>query len=185
MKRNVIPAVLCYLRKNGRTLMLLRNKKENDIHEGKYNGLGGKFEAGESPQDCARREVFEESGLRIKNPALRGVLTFPSFDGKNDWLVFVFTAGIFSGRQKECPEGKLVWVRNEDVLKLNLWEGDYIFLRHIDRPCFFSGRFVYRHKKLISWDMDIYPFEKKSGLIYTKIESLSSKKARSVSRYGC
>ena len=131
MKKNIIPAVLCYVRKKGSTLMLLRNKKENDIHNGKYNGLGGKLEPGESPQDCVKREVLEESGLKIKDPLLRGILSFPFFDGENDWLVFVFTADKFSGVQKKCSEGHLVWVKNSELLNLNLWQGDYIFLKYI------------------------------------------------------
>ena len=70
-------ATLCYVRRDGKTLMLLRNKKINDMHAGKWNGLGGKFEAGETPEDCAIREIYEESGLRVVAPQLCGVLTFP------------------------------------------------------------------------------------------------------------
>ena len=58
-----------------------RNKKVNDIHEGKWNGLGGKFEAGETPEECVIREVHEESGLSIRNPKLCGLLLFPKFKG--------------------------------------------------------------------------------------------------------
>src|SRR3954447_18904102 len=76
-------ATLCYVRdgvgKKGRTLMLHRIKKANDMHAGKWNGLGGKVEGGESPEECALREVWEESGLRMINPVLRGVITFPQF----------------------------------------------------------------------------------------------------------
>ena len=70
-------ATLCYIKQSGKTLMLYRNKKPNDIHEGKWNGLGGKFNPGETPEQCAIREIFEESGLQVKNPKLHGVLTFP------------------------------------------------------------------------------------------------------------
>ena len=77
----MINATLCYVKNGNKTLMLHRIKKENDIHEGKWNGLGGKMEAGETPEECVIREVREESGLQIQNPALRGVLTFPNFDG--------------------------------------------------------------------------------------------------------
>jgi len=85
-------ATLCYIKDNStnKTLMLYRNKKENDYHEGKWNGLGGKFELGETPEECAIRELKEESGLTVENPKLKGLLTFPNFDGVDDWYVFVF-----------------------------------------------------------------------------------------------
>src|SRR6056297_2091953 len=112
-----ILATLCYLQKDGQTLMLFRNKKENDIHEGKYNGLGGKFEIGESPEECARREIEEESGLVAEELHLKGVITFPKFDGTNDWYVFVYTVFQFSGRLIESPEGSLEWIDNDRLSK--------------------------------------------------------------------
>ncbi len=98
-------ATLCYLRQNGKTLMVHRIKKPNDIHEGKWNGLGGKFEPGETPEECARREIFEESGLRVKQLALKGLLTFPLFARDEDWYAFVFVATDFEGSLIESPEG--------------------------------------------------------------------------------
>ena len=83
-------ATLCYLRKDGTTLMVHRIKKANDIHQGKWNGLGGKLEPGETPEECAMREIFEESGLRAKNLKLKGFLTFPLFARDEDWYAFVF-----------------------------------------------------------------------------------------------
>ena len=90
----MILATLCYVidKKNEQILMLHRVKKKNDFHEGKWNGLGGKFDEGESPEDCVIREIREESGLKIKKPRLHGFITFPNFDGKNDWHVFIYTA---------------------------------------------------------------------------------------------
>ena len=111
-----------------RTLMLHRTKKKNDVHEGKWNGLGGKFETGETPEECAIREVKEESGLLMKNPRMHGFITFPMFDGKKDWYVFLFTASKFEGELIDSHEGKLEWIPNEELLKLNLWEGDRIFI---------------------------------------------------------
>ena len=93
-------ATLCYVEKDGQYLMLHRNKKANDMHKGLWVGLGGKFEAGESPEECVIREVFEESGLRIQNPTLRGFLTFPGFFGEEDWYVFMFVAKNFTGEVK-------------------------------------------------------------------------------------
>ncbi|MDE2490021.1 MAG: 8-oxo-dGTP diphosphatase [Elusimicrobia bacterium] len=147
-RAKTVAATLCYVRRRGRTLMLHRNKKENDVHRGKWNGLGGKLEAGESPEDCVVREVREESGLRIRAPRLRGVLTFPAFKDGEDWLVFVYTATRFSGRLGECAEGTLAWVRDEEIPGLPLWEGDRVFLPWLDERRFFSAKFVYRRGRL-------------------------------------
>lgn len=142
-------ATLCYIRRNHQTLMLHRNKKPNDMHEGKWNGLGGKFETGESPEDCIIREVFEESGLIIKNPKLHGFITFPSFDQKDDWYVFIYTCNHFEGELIDSAEGHLEWIDNHKIPDLPLWEGDRIFLKWIDEhEDFFSAKFNYNDSKL-------------------------------------
>ena len=119
-----------------------RNKKVNDIHEGKWNGLGGKFESGESPEECVVREVLEESGLLIQTPKYCGLLMFPKFKG-NDWYVFVFTAVSFTGELIDSPEGRLEWIPDEKLLDLNLWESDHIFFPWIDSGKIFSAKFEY------------------------------------------
>ncbi len=147
---------LCYLRRGGKTLMLHRVKKKNDVHEGKWNGLGGKMEPGETPEECVIREVREESGLVLRNPALRGVLTFPGFADEEDWYVFLFTGTDFEGELIESPEGHLQWVPNEEVPSLPLWEGDKIFLPWLEQPKFFSGKFVYKKGVLESHGVVFY-----------------------------
>jgi len=136
-------ATLCYIRKNGKTLMIHRIKRENDMHQGKWNGLGGKFEPGETPEECARREIFEESGLRAKNPTLRGFLTFPGFANDEDWYAFVFVVNEFVGELVDSNEGVLRWIDDNKLLDLNLWEGDRFFLPWLEQPGFFSAKFVY------------------------------------------
>ncbi len=155
-KRNKILATLCYLRDEEKTLMLFRNRKKNDIHKQKWNGLGGKLEAGETPEECAIREVLEESGLEVSDPYLRGFLTFPLFDGINDWYVFLFTFKHWSGSMIDSPEGELSWIPNDLLLELNLWEGDRIFLQWLDDPGFFSAKFTYEHGKLVEWSVENY-----------------------------
>jgi 8-oxo-dGTP diphosphatase len=145
-----VAATLCYVRSRGKVLMLHRNKKEGDVHRGKWNGLGGKLEPGESPEECVIREVREESGLRISKPRLRGVLTFPEFKPGEDWLVFLYTADSYEGTLGPCPEGDLEWIDAAKVLDLNLWEGDRIFLPWLERDAFFEGKFVYRDGRLAS-----------------------------------
>jgi len=129
--------------------MLHRSKRADDIHLGKWNGLGGKFEAGESPEQCVFREVCEESGLEIQNPHLCGLLVFVSFKG-NDWYVFVFTASQFSGELKENEEGFLQWIPDEQVESLPLWPSDHLFLPWIREGRFFSARFVYNGDEMKS-----------------------------------
>jgi 8-oxo-dGTP diphosphatase len=154
----MILATLCYLKQNGRTLMIHRVKKDRDIHLGKWNGLGGKREQGETPEECVIREVLEESGLLIKNPRMQGFITFPLFDGVQDWNVFVFTAEEFQGEMRECGEGHLKWVPDDDLLNLNLWEGDRIFLPWLKRREFFSARFVYEKGRLKDHNVTFYRF---------------------------
>jgi len=152
----MILATLCYVKHDGHTLMIHRNKRPNDIHEGKWNGLGGKFEAGESPEDCIIREVCEESGLSIRSPQLHGLLTFTNFKG-NDWYVFVYTAHEFEGELlSDVPEGRLEWIRDEDLLTLPLWDSDPVFLPWLLQARFFSGKFKYDGDRFIEHQVSFY-----------------------------
>ncbi|MFA7418909.1 MAG: 8-oxo-dGTP diphosphatase [Melioribacteraceae bacterium] len=149
-------ATLCYVMHEGKTLMLFRNKKPNDYHEGKWNGLGGKFEQGESPEECAIREVEEESGLLMIDPKMKGFITFPMFDGKKDWYVFLFIAEKFSGKLIDSNEGKLEWIQHENLADLNLWDGDKIFIPWLFQEKYFSAKFVYEAGKFIHHEVRFY-----------------------------
>ncbi|MDY6915740.1 MAG: 8-oxo-dGTP diphosphatase [Candidatus Cloacimonadota bacterium] len=151
-----ILATLCYLKKENQTLMLYRNKKKDDIHEGKYNGLGGKLKAGETPEECAKREIWEESGLNAEKLLLKGIITFPKFDGKNDWYVFVYLVPKFNGTIIDSPEGRLEWVEDSNLNDIRLWEGDYIFMPWLHNDCFFSAKFTYKEGKLKSHRVEFY-----------------------------
>ncbi|MCF7920090.1 MAG: 8-oxo-dGTP diphosphatase [Candidatus Cloacimonetes bacterium] len=149
-------ATLCYVKQDGKTLMLFRNKKENDTHEGKWNGLGGKLEQGETPEDCVIREIREESGLEVTEMELKGFITFPMFDGKDDWFVFLYVITGFNGELIESPEGELEWIADEKLLKLNLWAGDRIFLPWLENEEIFSARFDYEKGELQDWTVSFY-----------------------------
>jgi 8-oxo-dGTP diphosphatase len=153
-------ATLCYVRDGvgagGRTLMLHRIKKANDMHAGKWNGLGGKVEGGESPEECAVREVLEESGLRMIDPVLRGIITFPQFSRGEDWYTYIFVAYRFSGELIDSSEGVLAWVENEKLFDLKLWPGDRIFMRWLDDRRFFSAKFVYETGELTKYEVLFY-----------------------------
>ena len=156
-------ATLCYVRRPGQTLMVHRIKKPNDMHLGKWNGLGGKLEPGETPEECAAREIFEESGLRVYQPLFKGLLTFPGFANEEDWYAFVFVAEQFEGSLIDSPEGVLEWIDNDRLLELNLWEGDRIFIPWLERPDLFSGKFVYRDGRLVSHEVVFHPVSGQTG----------------------
>jgi len=151
-------ATLCYVqdKKSKSTLMIHRVKRENDYHHGKWNGLGGKFEPGESPEECAVREVKEESGLNAKSIKMKGFITFPLFDGVEDWHVFLFVIDDYDGEQIDSNEGNLEWIPNEKLTEINLWEGDKYFIPWLFEDKFFSAKFVYEDGKYISHTVHFY-----------------------------
>jgi 8-oxo-dGTP diphosphatase len=149
-------ATLCYVKKDGHTLMVHRIKKQNDMHQGKWNGLGGKLEMGESPEECAVREIKEEAGLQVNHPVFKGFLTFPAFDGFEDWYVYVFVIREFEGQLIDSSEGDLRWISDDRLLELNLWEGDKLFLPWLEQPGIFSGKFIYDQGKLVDHHVIFY-----------------------------
>lgn len=155
--RKIIPAVLVYIRKGDRVLMIHRSTRPGDYHSGKWNGLGGKLEVDESPLQAALREVQEEAGLTLEPQRVKtlGVLHFPNFKAarSEDWTVFVFGAELptdhsWDPRAHPCKEGELFWVREEEILGLNLWAGDREFLPWVleERP--FLGTLWYQGEAL-------------------------------------
>lgn len=150
-------ATLCYVKRNGKTLMMHRVKRPTDIHYGKWNGLGGKLLPGETPEECVIREVREESGLRLRTPELKGFLTFPGFDGEDDWYVFVFIARRFTGRLGPCDEGNLSWIPDRKLMSLPLWEGDRLFMKWLAGTKFFSGKLIYKNFRFKSHRVAFHP----------------------------
>jgi 8-oxo-dGTP diphosphatase len=138
-----------------RVLMIHRNSRPDDIHLGKYNGLGGKMEPGEDIAACMRREILEEAGIECQSMRLRGTLNWPGFGKQGeDWLGFIFLIDQFSGEPFERnPEGALEWVERDRLMELPMWEGDRHFLPLVfdedARP--FHGVMPYRDGKMQSW----------------------------------
>lgn len=150
-------SVLCYVLKDDQVLMLHRNKRDQDYHLGKWNGLGGKFETGESPEACLIREVWEESGLTLTQWQYQGLITFPNFDGIDDWYTFIYTASAFTGTIEANDEGSLHWIPIAEMTALNLWDGDRIFLDWIfNRNGHFSGTFYYENGHYVRHDVTFY-----------------------------
>lgn len=134
---------LCYLIKEGKYLMLHRTKKQQDINAGKYIGVGGHVEEGESPADCIRREIYEETGVMAGEITARGFITFVMGDVTEH--TFLYTCDDFTGEMRnECDEGELRWVDIDKVLELNLWEGDKVFLELLNtNKDFFTVKLIY------------------------------------------
>lgn len=154
----MINTSLCYIEQNGSYLLLHRVKKENDINRDKWIGIGGKFEEGESPEDCVRREVREETGLELLNLHYSGIVTFRS-DGMNETeFMHLFRAREFKGTLTECDEGVLEWISKEDFARRPHWDGDRIFLTLLDREApFFSLKLTYRGSTLVEALLDEVP----------------------------
>lgn len=134
---------LCYIRQGADVLMLHRIKKKNDANHDKWIGVGGHFEANESPEDCVQREVLEETGLTLTDYAYRGIVTFVC-PGLPTEYMHLFTATGFTGALRECEEGVLQWIPWSRLLTLPMWAGDRIFLSLLETPCaFFSLKLVY------------------------------------------
>ena len=144
---------LCYVEQDGKYLMLHRTKKEKDINKDKYIGIGGHIEHGETPNECIIREAREETGLRLINPRLRGLLTFVIDD--MDEYTFLYTCTDFEGTLKECDEGDLEWIPKEKIKDLPLWEGDKIFFKMLEeKEDFFTLKLVYVNDKLVDYHFD-------------------------------
>ena len=144
----MINSTLCYIENDGKYLMLHRVKKENDVNKDKWVGIGGKFEDGESPEDCVLREAKEETGLTLTSFKYRGIVTFVSDKWETEYM-HLFTADGFSGELTECDEGVLEWIDKEKLDAIPKWEGDKIFLRLLDEEGpFFSLKLRYRGEHL-------------------------------------
>ena len=146
-----INSTLIYLENQaGEYLMLHRVKKKNDINHDKWIGVGGGFEYGESPEECALRETLEETGLTLTDYRYRGIVTFDWAGEEETQYMHLFTASAWTGELAECNEGDLEWVPKEKVYSLPIWEGDKIFFRLLEeeRP-FFSLKLSYNAQNVL------------------------------------
>lgn len=139
----------CYLKRDGKTLMLHRVKKANDVNEGKWIGVGGKMEGAETPLECITREVREETGYQLHSARLHGFVVFPGILHGEDEGMFVYTSDDFSGEMIACDEGVLAWIPDEDVLSLPMWEGDYHLHEWLRDDLFHVAKITYENDRVV------------------------------------
>lgn len=167
MEAVVLNTTLCYLERGDAYLMLHRIKKENDVNHDKWVGVGGKFEDGESPEECLLRETFEETGLTLTDYRYRGVVTFVS-DRWPSELMHLFTASGWTGVPRACDEGVLEWIDKQDLLALPMWAGDALFLRLLEENApFFSLKLRYEGERLAYAALNGKPLDVQEALKHT------------------
>lgn len=152
---NMKNTTLCYIENDGKYLMIHRVKKVNDINKDKWIGVGGKFEYGETPFDCVRREILEETGLTVKSLNYKGLVTFVSNEFGTEYMHLFHTTDFEGDLIEKCDEGNLEWINVDEVKSLPLWEGDKIFLDLIRKDVpFFSLKLVYEGQSLVSHTLE-------------------------------
>ena len=151
----MINTTLCYITRGDQVLMIHRIKKKNDVNQDKWIGVGGKFEADESPEECLLREVREETGLTLTSWRCRGIVTFLTNGPWDGEYMYLLTADDFEGELSDCDEGQLQWVHRDFLDALPKWEGDQIFLDLLwnDAP-FFLLKLRYDGDELIEAVLD-------------------------------
>jgi len=141
-----------YMERNDKVLVLLRNKKEDDLNEGKIVGPGGHVEEGETPEEGIIREIKEETGINAKNPKLKAIIEYPKIYKNRDLKVYFYYITDFEGEvihDQEKNEGTLMWVHKDKLWDHNLWEGDRIVVDHVlHGEDVKQGTFVYKDQKL-------------------------------------
>lgn len=152
----MVKTTLCYIEKDDCYLMLYRNKKHNDPNAGKWVGVGGKFEEGENADECLVREVREELGVRLTEFKFRGLIHFMS-DIWDDEDMYLYSGYSYEGIiNEDCNEGELAWIKIDDVMSLNLWEGDRCFLELLtEEASCFEMTLKYEGDNLISCESEL------------------------------
>lgn len=152
----MVLSVLIYLRRQRQTLMLYRNKKKNDLNEGKWIGVGGKIESGESPYEAVVRETYEETDYQLHSARFVGVVTFIDHSEEDyEEMMFMFTSDDFTGEMKECDEGELHWIDDERILSLPMWAADPYYLAWLNDDNVHMAKAEYVNGQLLSYHEEL------------------------------
>ena len=147
MNNKIIDTTMIYLKRDDSYLLLFRNKKKNDINEGKWIGVGGRREPGETIDECAIRETKEETGLDVHSLSCCGEVLF--VDENFKIMMYVYEITDFSGELIECDEGDLKWIPIKDIYNYPMWEGDKAFLpKVINHEPYFKMELHYKNNVL-------------------------------------
>jgi len=150
---------LCYLFRNDEVLLMHRTFKDNDPNHGKWIGVGGHIEPGETPMACIIRETLEETGLTLKDPVAKGKILFFSDVYENE-VVHLFVGHDFDGLLQPSDEGQLAWIKRTAIDTLPMWEGDRLFLGLLDQPIpWFTMELTYHGDRLIKALLNGKPYE--------------------------
>lgn len=140
-------ATMIYLLRGDEVLFLERRKENDKVHkQGMHIPMGGKVEKGESIEDCIKRETLEESGIKVNSVKLKGIIYFREFgEITDDWVDYIYTSSDFEGEPRDGYEGNFMWVKQKDFGKLNLYDGDKVFIDYIfnKKYKFFAVEFKY------------------------------------------
>lgn len=149
MMKKLPETVLCYLKRDEKYLLLFRNKKENDYNEGKWIGVGGRIEKGETKDEAAIRETKEETGLNVRSLKCNGEVLFVNDDYQE--MMYVYEIEDFDGEEIICDEGDLKWIPIKDIYNYPMWEGDKEFLPLlINHAPYFKMELIYKNKDLVA-----------------------------------
>ena len=149
MIKTLPETVICYLKRNDSYLLLFRNKKKNDVNEGKWIGVGGHIEKGETKDEAAIREIKEETGLNVHSLKCSGEVLFVNDDYQE--IMYVYEIEDFDGKEIDCDEGDLKWIPIKDIYNYPMWEGDKEFLPLlINHAPYFKMELIYKNKDLVA-----------------------------------
>ena len=153
-----VEATLCHII-DGDSLLLQR-KSAGLFGEGRWNGVGGKLKACETPTEGAVREALEETGLRVSSLKPHGVLNF--YFGQRtrpDWAIHVFSTSTFEGEARPSEEGVLRWFPLDEIPYDEMWQDDRHWLPLLLGGKRFGGDFYFSEEgtKLIDFDLRVEP----------------------------
>ena len=146
-----VEATLCFVIRDSEVLLI---RKKRGLGAGKINGPGGRIEAGETPHECAIREVQEELCVTPTGVAAAGELRFQFTDGMA-MLGYVFTATDCEGEACETEEAFPLWTALDAIPYERMWADDELWFPHMLRGRRFAGHFLFDGDSMLGHALDV------------------------------